>query len=32
MQAEARFGWGGVVSGYRLKQGLSGVVWYPDVG
>ena len=26
------FGWGGVVSGYRLKQGLAGVVWYPDTG
>ena len=25
------FGWGGVVSGCRLKQrcGLAGVVWYP---
>jgi len=32
------FGWGGVVSGCRLKHvlvlrcGLAGVVWYPDAG
>ena len=32
MQAEARFGWGGVVSVCRLKHGLAGVVWYPDAG
>ena len=32
MQAEARFGWGGVVSVCRLKHGLAGVVWYPYAG
>ena len=28
MQAEALFGWGGVVSACRLKHCLAGVVWY----
>jgi len=32
MQAEARFGWGGVVSVCRPKHGWAGVVWYQYAG